>query len=133
MLHVQFHPGVSFTPGLSLSLSLVKSFFLYTCSTKVKSRFVVAILFVLTLVSDSAVLNGNDVLSILVVSTKNWYTSFLQKVSVFQKICSKVKLLKTFETFTDCHIKACRSLKRRAIQKIYSTVFQKNLCFFCWF
>ena len=64
---------------------------------------------------DRAVLNGNDVLSILVVSTKKRYSSFLKKVFVFQKICFKVKVLKTFETFTDCHIKTCRSLKRRAI------------------
>ena len=34
--------------------------------------------------------------------------------------------------FTDRHIKACRSLKRRAILKIPSTVFYKNLCSLCW-
>ena len=70
-----------------------------------------------------AVFNGNDVFSILLVSTKKWYSSFLKKVFVFQKICFKVKVLKTFETFTDCHIKTCRSLKRRAILKIPSIVF----------
>ena len=37
-LHVQFHPGVNFTPGLSSPLSLVKLYFLFTCSTEVKSR-----------------------------------------------------------------------------------------------
>ena len=68
--------------------------------------FVVAILFVLTLASDR-VLNGNDVFSILVVSTKTRYSNFLKKLFVFQKICFKVKVLKTFETFTDCHIKTC--------------------------
>ena len=52
--------------------------------------------------------------SILVVSTKKRYSSFLKKAFVFQKICFKVKVLKTFETFTDCHIKACLSLKRKA-------------------
>ena len=30
---------------------------------------------------------------------------------------------KTFKTFTDCQIKSCRSLKRRAILQIPSTVF----------
>ena len=88
--------------------------------------FVVAILFVLTLTSDRAVLNGSDVFSILVVSTKKRYSSFLKKVFVFQKICFKVKVLKTFETLTDCHIKTCRFLKRRAILKIPSAVFRRT-------
>ena len=73
--------------------------------------------------SDMVVLYGNDAFSLLVLSTKKRYSSFLKKVFVFQKICFKVKVLKTFETFTDCHIKTCRSLKRRAILKISSTVF----------
>ena len=55
-----------------------------------------------------AVLYGNDAFSILVLSTKKRYSSFLKKVFVFQKICFKVKVLKTFKIFTDCHIKACR-------------------------
>ena len=92
----------------------------------------VAILFVLKLASDRAVLNGNDVFSILVVSTKKRYSSFLKKVFIFQKICFKVKVSKTFETFTDCHIKRCRSPKWRDILKIPSTVFKKNLCSFSW-
>ena len=70
----------------------------------------------LSLPSDEVVLNGNDVLSILVVSTKKQYSSFLKKVFVF-------KVLKTFETFTDCYIKTCRYLKQRATLKIASTVF----------
>ena len=37
-LHVQFHPGVNFTHGLSSPLSLVKLTFLYTCSIEVKSH-----------------------------------------------------------------------------------------------
>ena len=73
-------------------------------------------------------LGAYEVFSILLVSTKKWYSSFLKKVFLFQKICFKGKVLKTFETFTDCHIKTCRSLKRRAILKIPSTVFWKNLC-----
>ena len=53
--------------------------------------------------------------SILVVSTKTRHSSFLKEVFVFQKVCFKV--LKTFETFTDCYEKTCRSLKQRAIFK----------------
>ena len=49
--------------------------------------------------SDRADLNGNDVFSILVASTKKRYSSFLKKIFVSQKICFKVKVLKTFETF----------------------------------
>ena len=82
-----------------------------------------SILFVLTLASDRTVLNGNGVFSVLLVSTKKGYSSFLKKAFVLQKICFKVKVLNTFETFTDCHIKTCRSPKRRAILKIHSTVF----------
>ena len=40
---------------------------------------------------------------------------------VFQKTCFKV--LKTFKVPIDCHVKTCRSYKRRAILKIPSTVF----------
>ena len=60
---------------------------------------------------------------ILVLSTKNRYSSFLKKFFVFQKICFTVKVLKSFKTSTDCHMKTCRSLKRRAILKIPSTIF----------
>ena len=55
--------------------------------------------------SDMAVLNGNDAFSIFVFLTKKRYSNFFKKVSVFQKICFKVKILKTFKIFTDCHIK----------------------------
>ena len=88
---------------------------------KLRSAF--CCLFVLTLASERGVLYGNDVLSILAVSAKKWYSSFLKKVFFFQKICFKVKVLKMFETFTDCDIKTCRSLKRKAILKIPSIVF----------
>ena len=70
-----------------------------------------------------AVLYGSDALSILVLSTKKWYSSFLLKVFVFQKIRFKAKVLKTFKLFTDCHIKTCPSLKRKAILKVPGTVF----------
>ena len=63
-------------------------------------------------------LNGNDVFSVLVLSTKKRFFSFLKKVFVFQKICFKVNVLKTFKISTDCHIKTCRSRKQKAILKI---------------
>ena len=65
-------------------------------------------------------------LSILVLSTKKRYSSFLKRVSVFQKIYCKVKVQKSFEIFSDCHIKACQSLKWRAILKIPSTIFRRT-------
>ena len=43
--------------------------------------------------------------SILVASTKILYSSSLKNVFVFEKICFKDEVLKTFEIFTDCHIK----------------------------
>ena len=73
--------------------------------------------------SDRAVLNGNYMFSIVVVSAKKRHSSFLKKIFVFQKIDFKVKVLKTFETFTDCRLKTSQSLKRRATLKIPSTVF----------
>ena len=72
-----------------------------------KGPFCSRTLFALTLAFDRAVLNGNDVFSILMVSTKKRYSSFLKKVLVFQKIRFEVKVLKTFESFTVCHIKTC--------------------------
>ena len=35
--------------------------------------------------------------------------------------------MKTFKNFTDCHVKACRSLKRRAILKISSRCYYRCL------
>ena len=77
-----------------------------------KVHFVVTILFVLTLASDMGVLYGNDALSMLVLSAKKRYSSFLEKDLIFQKICFEVKVLKTFEIFSECHVKTCQSLKR---------------------
>ena len=65
------------------------------------------ILFVLTLASDRTVLYGNVAFSILVLSTKKWYSDFLKKVFVFQKICFKVKVFKMFKISFDCQIKTC--------------------------
>ena len=49
----------------------------------------------------------------------------MKKIFVFQKTCLKVKVLKTLERFTDCHINTYRSLKRRVILKIPSTLFTR--------
>ena len=65
-------------------------------------------------------------LSILVLSTKKRYSIFLKSACIFQKIHFKVKVLKSFKIFSDCHIKVCRSLKWRAILKIPSTFFRRT-------
>ena len=77
----------------------------------------------LNIACDRAVLYGNVAFTILVLLTKKRYSSFLKKVFLFQKICFKVKVLKTFKISSDYHRKTCRSLKRRATLKIPSTVF----------
>ena len=59
----------------------------------------------LTLASGNTVLQEKDAFLILVLPTKNGYPSFLKKVFVFQKICFKVEVMKTFKFSTDCHIK----------------------------
>ena len=63
-------------------------------------HFVFTIQFILTFASDRAVLYGNKAFSILVLSTKKRYSSFLKKGFVFKKICFKVKVLKSFKIFT---------------------------------
>ena len=72
------------------------------------------------------VLYGNDASSILVLSTKKLYSSFLKNVFIFQKICFKVEVFKTFKISTDCHINTRRTLKRKATLKIPSTVFRRT-------
>ena len=52
------------------------------------------ILFVLTLVSDRAVLYGNVSLAIVVLSTKNSTPVLLKEIFVFQKLISKLKYCK---------------------------------------
>ena len=84
----------------------------------------------LNITSDMVVLYENDALSILVLSTKKRYSSFLKKGFIFEKIDFKVKLLTTLKISTDCHIKTCWSLKRRGIFKIPITISQKYLCSF---
>ena len=65
---------------------------------------------------------GNEAFSILVLWTKKT-VPFLKKVLILQNICFKVKILKRLKIFTDCYIKTCRPLKRRAILKTPSTAF----------
>ena len=59
----------------------------------------------LTLTTDMTLLYGNDAFSILLLLTKKGFSSYLSKLFVFQKMCFKVKVLKTFKISTDCHIK----------------------------
>ena len=80
-----------------------------------------SILFVLTLASDRAILYENVAILTLVFSTKKRYSNLLKKVFVFQTICFKIKVLKTLQTSSD--IKTCRSLKRRVILEIPTTLF----------
>ena len=70
-----------------------------------------------------AVLYGIDAFSILVPSTKKSVLQFFQKGFRFQKICFKVKVLKTLKISIDCHIKTRRSLKRKVILKMPSFIF----------
>ena len=77
--------------------------------------------------SDRAILYEYVAFLIFILSTKKRYSSFLKKVFVSQEICFKVKALNTFKISSDCHIKTCWTLKRRAIFKITSTIFEKNL------
>ena len=71
------------------------------------------------------VLYGNDTFSILELSIKKNYSSFLKKVFDFQKIRFKVKVLKARKIPSVFHIKTFRSLKGRAILKISSTIFRR--------
>ena len=57
---------------------------------------------------------------------------FWERFSFSRKSVSKLKYLKIFKISTDHHIKTCRSLRQKAVLKISSTVFKKELCSFCW-
>ena len=69
---------------------------------------------------DRAVLYRNDAFLILVLSTNKWCSNFLNKVFLFQKICFTA--LKTFKIFSNGRLKACESLKRKAILKVSGAV-----------
>ena len=77
-----------------------------------KVHFVIRILFVSRLAFDRANLYRYIAFSLLVLSTKK----LLKRICVFQKICFKVKILKMSKISSDCHIKTCWTLKRRAIK-----------------
>ena len=79
--------------------------------------------------TDQKILRIRTLFTQWVLSTEIRYSSFLKKILVFRKICFKVKVLETFKIYSGCHIKTCQSLKRSAISKISSTLFQKNLGF----
>ena len=80
--------------------------------------------FFLTLAFNRTIFYRNNVLSILVLSTKKGYSSFAKKSFVFQKsLCFKFKALKMFKISSDCPIKMCQTAKQRVILKIPSTVF----------
>ena len=53
---------------------------------------------------------------------------FCKGFCVFQKICFKGKVPKTFKISSLYHIKTCRLLKWRAVLEIPSTFFWKKLC-----
>ena len=52
----------------------------------------------------------------------------MEKAFVFQEICFKVLILKTFKISSDCHDKTYRSLKWKANLKIPGTVFLRGAC-----
>ena len=85
-------------------------------------HFVLPILFVLKSACDLAVLYGNVVFSILVLSTKNGTPVFRKGFWAFQKKFFKVEVLKTFKIYSDYHKKHIDLPKER--------VFKKNLVSF---
>ena len=88
-----------------------------------KVHFVLLVQFALTVVFDREVLYGNVALSITVILIKKRYPSVLKKVLLSETIRFKVKVMKTFKIFSDCHEKTWQPLKRRAYLEIPSTIF----------
>ena len=83
------------------------------------------VLFILTWASDVTILYENDAFSMLVLSPKKRLCSFLKNVFIFQKIYSKVKKLKLLKISIYCHIKTCRSFKRRVILRSLVPFFRR--------
>ena len=77
------------------------------------------------LANDMAVLYGTVAPSTFILSAKKQHSSFQKKVTVFQKFCFTIKVLKRFEISSDCYIKAKGSLKRRAIWKSIVLFFRR--------
>ena len=74
--------------------------------------------------SGRAVLYGNTAFLIVVLSTKNGYSSFFKKFFISKKTCFKVKGLKSFKTSRDSHINIWQSPGRRAILKTPGVFFR---------
>ena len=102
--------------------TLLKSINMEICLLvhQINSLYEVPIPFALILTSDRAVLQGNAAVSISVLSTKKRFSIILKRVCLFQKISFKIRVIKTFKSFINCHIKTCQTLKRSAILKITS-------------
>ena len=96
-------------------------------------HFLLPIVLVVTLAAfDGTVLEGHVTVSIEGLWTKKLYSSFSKKVFLLQKTYFNVKALKIFKISSYCHKKICRFFEGRAILKIPSTGFKRNLSSFCW-
>ena len=69
---------------------------------------------------------GNVAFSILLRSPKKLYFSFLKQVFIFQKICFKVKVSKTFKISSDCHIKHIDLSNGRLFRKSLVPFFRRT-------
>ena len=67
--------------------------------------------YILTLSSDTVVLYGNIAFSILLLSPRKQYSSFLIKLFLFQKTCFNFKAFKTLKISSCCRIKTYRFLR----------------------
>ena len=64
---------------------------------------------------------GSDTFSMVILSTKKQCSIFLKGFRFLENLF-QIKVLKTFKVSSICHIKTCRSLKRKAILDFPSTV-----------
>ena len=60
------------------------------------------------------------------------FSSFSKESFVFQKICFKVKVMKTFKISGNCYKRIFWYLKWRAALEIPSPIFSESLCSLCW-
>ena len=87
-----------------------------------------------TLALGMTILYGNDAFSILVLSTKKNGTPVFQIRFWFSRnFVSKLRHWKLFKISNDCHIKTCRSLKRRAKLKSLLPFFRRTYALFVGF
>ena len=87
--------------------------------------FVLPIQYVLILAFSRAVFHANVALSIVTPSTK-WSSSFLKKILVFQKTCSKNKVLKTFKISVIITFKNVDLLNGGLFQKSLVSLFKRT-------